>query len=198
MDREASFDEIQDARNFLAERYKWDEPSREAIEGAFDTLLQRHYKQRQQFGFSPPGLKGARGAGGGGAAAAAPSLLARVKALFDPTVTTRTIINEGAVFGAFALWVLFSSDQSFPLASTFIYSVYQFQQKRVKRDPEGPFLFNNPMFGAVFATLCTLAIGCGVMTLCAAPLATVLGQTARQVGAFVTIAVMGVLGIYLK
>ncbi len=28
----------------------------------------------------------------------------RIGALFDPTVTTRTLINEGAVFGAFALW----------------------------------------------------------------------------------------------
>jgi hypothetical protein len=28
----------------------------------------------------------------------------RVVSLFDPTVTTRTLVNEGAVFGAFALW----------------------------------------------------------------------------------------------
>lgn len=85
---------------YTPQRYKWDEPSREAIEAAFDTLLQTHYKQRQKLGFSPPGLRGR----GGPRDDAKPSLVGRVKALFDPTVTMRTIINEGAVFGAFALW----------------------------------------------------------------------------------------------
>ncbi|GBF95022.1 hypothetical protein Rsub_07523 [Raphidocelis subcapitata] len=193
IEREASFDEVQDARNYLFERYKWDEPSREAIEAAFDTLLQTHYKQRQRFGFQPPGVR-SRSAPRAGA----PSAFGRVGALFDPTVTGRTIVNEGAVFGAFAVWVLFSSDSSFPLASTFVYSVYQFQQKRLKRDPEGPFFMGNPMVGAVFATLCTLALGCGLMAVLATPLSTVLGQSARQVGAFITIVVMGVLGMWLR
>jgi hypothetical protein len=86
--------------------YKWDEPSREAIEGAFDTLLQAHYKQRRKTGFQPAGLRGAAGArgGGGGGAAGGRSLAGRLAGLFDPTVTARTVINEGAVFGAFALW----------------------------------------------------------------------------------------------
>jgi hypothetical protein len=82
------------------QRYKWDEPSRESIEWAFDTLLQSHYKQRRRFGFQPPGFRGR----GGAAPPGAPSLAARVAALFDPTVTARTIINEGAVFGALAVW----------------------------------------------------------------------------------------------
>lgn len=80
--------------------YKWDEPSREAIEGAFDTLLKTHFKDRQRLGFQPAGLKGT----GGLRAQGGPSLLDRFKSMFDPTVTARTIINEGAVFGAFALW----------------------------------------------------------------------------------------------
>jgi hypothetical protein len=54
------------------------------------------------------------------------------------------------------------------------------------------------MVGAVFATLCTLAVGCGAMALLATPLAGVMGQSARQVGAFVTIVVMGVLGMWLR
>jgi ATP-dependent HslUV protease ATP-binding subunit HslU len=194
VDRDASFDEVQDARNYLCERYKWDEPSREAIEAAFDKLLQTHYRQRKRTGFQPPGF--ARR--GGPRALGAPSAFDRVAALFDPTVTTRTIINEGAVFGAFALWVLFSSDQSFPLAGAFAYCVYQFQQKRVKRDPEGPFFLGNPLVGAVLSTLAVLAVACGVMAVLTGPLTAVIGQSARQVGAFVTIAVMGVLGMYLK
>jgi len=54
------------------------------------------------------------------------------------------------------------------------------------------------MVGAVLSTLACLAVGCGVMALLATPLAAVMGQSARQVGAFVTIVVMGALGMYLK
>jgi hypothetical protein len=61
--------------------------------------------------------------------------------------------------------VLFSTDQSFPLAGAFAYSVYQFQSKRVKRDPEGPFFGGNAIVGAIFSTLCCLAIACGVSAL---------------------------------
>jgi hypothetical protein len=58
--------------------------------------------------------------------------------------------------------VLFSTDQGFPLAAAFAYSVYQFQSKRVKRNPEGPFFGGNAMVGAIFSTLCCLAVACGV------------------------------------
>lgn len=194
VEQEASFEEVQDARNYLFERYKWDEPSREAIEAAFDTLLQTHYKDRKRHGFKPAGFRSKGGAKGLGE----PSFLGRIKGLFDPTVTMRTIINEGAVFGAFALWVLFSSDPSFPLAGTFAYCVYQFQQKRVKRDPDGPFMAGNPLLGAVVSTLCCLAVASGVTAVAAGPLAVIVGQSARQAGAFITIVVMGALGVYLR
>lgn len=58
--------------------------------------------------------------------------------------------------------VLFSSDQSFPLAGAFAYSVYQFQSKRVKRNPDGPFFGGNAIVGAIFSTLCCLAVACAV------------------------------------
>lgn len=86
------------------QRYKWDEPSREAIEAAFDTLLQKHLKQRRAGGFAPPGFRGGGGGASRGGALGAPSLLERAGELVDPTVTGRTLVNEGAVFGAFAVW----------------------------------------------------------------------------------------------
>jgi hypothetical protein len=57
--------------------------------------------KRFKFGFSPPRY-GKRGEAIG--VGRQISLVDRFMSLFDNTVTTRTIINEGAVFGAFALW----------------------------------------------------------------------------------------------
>lgn len=34
----------------------------------------------------------------------ASSLWRKIEGMFDPTVTTTNLINDGAVFGAFALW----------------------------------------------------------------------------------------------
>jgi ATP-dependent HslUV protease ATP-binding subunit HslU len=135
---------------------------------------------------------------GGSLLSRRPTFLTKLGELFDPTVTTRTIINEGAVFGAFALWVLFSADQSFPLAAAFCYSVYSFQSKRVKREPEGPFFGGNAIVGAIFATACALAVACGVMTLLTPTMSALLGQSSRQVGAFLVIATIGVINIYVK
>lgn len=192
--KDASFEEIQDARNYLWEQYKWHEPSREAIEMAFDRLLQKHMGERFKFGFRPPRT----GRRSDIIVDRRSTLWDGVVALFDPTVTARTLVNEGAVFGAFALWVLFSSDQSFPLAAAFAYSVYQFQSKRVKRNPEGPFLGGNAIVGAILSTLACLAVACAVMAVLTTPLTAVLGQSSRQVGGFITIAVLGAVGIYLK
>lgn len=40
MSRDASFEEVQEARNFLVEQYNRHEPSRESIELALDAILQ--------------------------------------------------------------------------------------------------------------------------------------------------------------
>ena len=57
---------------------------------------------------------------------------------------------------------LFSSDQSFPLAGAFGYSVYKYQQKRVKENPEGPHFGGNPMIGALITTCMNIALACAV------------------------------------
>ena len=57
---------------------------------------------------------------------------------------------------------LTSGDQSFPLTGAFAYSVYKFQSKRIKTNPEGPFLAGNPIVGAVLTTVINLGLACGV------------------------------------
>jgi hypothetical protein len=214
VDPDASFDEVQDARNYLSERYRLHAPSREAIELAFDALLQEHLQDRSRFGFRPPATgmsrrgRGVFGAGvgsGGGKAASASSsglsaLLSKFRSLWDPTVTTRTIINEGSVFAALAVWALFAGEQSFPTVAAVAYCIYQFKTKRVKRDPEGPFFVNSPTAGAVLSTACCMAVavglGTGLEPVVVSVMNGVVGQA--QAKAFVTIAALGSLGVALK
>ena len=48
--RNASFEEIQEARNYLVKEYGWDEAGREAIEGAYDSLMASRLKARRASG----------------------------------------------------------------------------------------------------------------------------------------------------
>lgn len=194
MPKEASFEEVQDARNYLVEQYKWHEPSKEAIELAFDDILQERIRARQKLGFRPP--KTGRRTDLVGETRV--SLWQQFVSIFDPTITTRTLVNEALVFGAFAVWALFSADQSFPLAAAFGYSVYKFQDKRTKRNPDGPFFGGNAIVGALLATVANLAIACAAMAVVTNPLASLMGSTARQVGAFLVVMVTGVLNVYVK
>jgi ATP-dependent HslUV protease ATP-binding subunit HslU len=201
VDPDASFEEIQDARNFLSERYRGHPPSCEAIELAFDTLLQAHLADRTKLGFQPVAT-GRRGGAlitpkrpVGGIAA----LVKKFNSLWDPTVTNRTIVNEGSVFAALAIWALFAGEQSFPTVAAVAYCVYQFKTKRVKRDPEGPFFVNSPLAGAVLSTACCLAVAVGAGTVMA-PVVQAVVQAAQeqQARTFVMIATLGTLGIALK
>ncbi|KAL6762358.1 hypothetical protein V8C86DRAFT_2520626 [Haematococcus lacustris] len=193
--KDAGFEEVQQARNFLYEDYRWHEPSREAIELAFESILKEKYRVRQKLGFQPPrsGKRGeAVGAGQG------VPLTRRLAGLFDATVTLNSFINEAVVYLALGLWALFSSDQSFPLAGAFAYSVYKYQSRRLAASPDGPFFGGNAIVGALLTTTFNIGIACGLMTLATGPLQSVLETSMRQVGAFLVILVAGTLNIYVK
>ncbi|KAG2482966.1 hypothetical protein HYH03_018143 [Edaphochlamys debaryana] len=135
---------------------------------------------------------------GGVFAAAKASWDKKLYDLIDPTITPRTLLNEGSVFAVMAVWAMFSTDQSFPLAAAFAYSVYKFQSKRVKRDPEGPFFGGNPIVGAIASTVIVLGLACGVMALVSTPLAPLVGASIRQVGTFLVVMTLGLANVYLK
>lgn len=194
--KDADFEEVIHARNFLFEEYRWHEPSRESIELAFDSIIKEKFKHRQSNGFQGPG--GVRGRRLGDTGGGASSLSRRISDLFDPTITLRTLANEGLVYLGLALWVLSSTDPSFPMAGAFAYSVYKFQVKRLRTNPEGPFLGGNPMIGALLTTLANLAVACGVMALLTVPITAVYQGSVRALSACLTILIMGALGVYLK
>lgn len=150
---------------------------------------------RHKFGFKPPRTGRKKDAIG---EPDKPTFGQRFAALFDPTITPTTLVNEGALFGALAMWALFSGDQSFPLAAAVGYSVYSFQSKRIKRNPEGPFFGGSAMLGAIVSTLIALAIGCGLMAATTVLLGPVLGTSTRQVGGAIVALTIGIINVYLK
>ncbi|GAX84567.1 hypothetical protein CEUSTIGMA_g11988.t1 [Chlamydomonas eustigma] len=191
--KDASMDEVLVAKNFLIEEYRWHEPSKESIELAFDNIIQERLKDRNKLGF---------GAGRDGyrpdPSSSKTSLNRRISNLFDPTITVRTLINEGVVFVGLALWALTSRDQSFPLTGAFAYSVFKLQSKRVRNNPEGPFLAGNPVVGAVLTTVINLALGCALMAALTTPLAPYIEGSIRHIGGFAVVMIMGILCVYLK
>ncbi|GFR44884.1 hypothetical protein Agub_g6228 [Astrephomene gubernaculifera] len=194
LSHDAGFEEIQDARNYLYELYRWHEPSREAIELAFDHLIKEKLSARHKYGFQP--IRTGRRGGVLGRAKA--SWEKKLYDLIDPTITPTNLINEGSVFLGLALWAMFATDQSFPLAASFAYSVYKYQQKRVKADPEGPFFGGNPIVGAILTTVLVLGAACGLMAALTTPLAPLLGPQLRQAGAFMVVMLVGLATVYLK
>jgi hypothetical protein len=157
--REASFEEIQDARNYLYEQYKQHEPSRESIELAFDSILQSSIKFRHKYGFRPPKTGRRTDAAGDPEKV---SIMQRIKEAFEPNVSSATLVNDGSIFGALALWAAWqagSSDPTLPLGAAICFCAWKLYDKRNKRNPEGPFWGNSPIWGALLSTVFSLIAG---------------------------------------
>lgn len=195
VDVDANFEEVVVARNFLLEEYRWHEPSREAIELAFEAIMQERLEARNKLGYRPP-RTGKRGEAAG--YRPAPTFMRRVEDLFDPTITFRTLINEGVIFIGIAMWALTAGDMSFPMGAAVTYSIYKFLSKRTKVNPDGPFFMNNPIVGAVFATAVSLAISFGVTTVATVPLMKYIEGSSQQVSCFLITLMLGSFSVYLK
>lgn len=157
--REASFEEVQEARNFLVEQYRDHEPSRESIELALDSILQERMKVRHRDGFRPP-QRGKRSDVTGDAPKQ--SLWQRVRSYFEPSVPSTTLVNDGSVFlalGIWAAWTAAASDPTLPLGACLAFAAWKIYDKRSKRSPDGPFWGGNAMWGALAATVASLVIG---------------------------------------
>ena len=156
--QEASFEEVQDARNYLYEQYKRHEPSRESIELAFDEILQSKMKFRHKYGFQPPNTGKKSDATG----TPKVSFWERVRDMFEPNVSSVTMVNDGSIFLALALWAAWqatSSDPTLPLGAAVAFCVWKLYDKRNKRNPDGPYFGGSPIWGALFTTIGSLISG---------------------------------------
>lgn len=113
---DSTFEEIQDARNYYYEvrstpetpisrtlqTYRHHDPSREAIELAFDAVLEEHIQKRKKFGFQPAKL----GQKNKGVEADPPrrSIFERIGSAFEPAVPLTTIVNDGVIYLLLGLW----------------------------------------------------------------------------------------------
>lgn len=156
---EASFEEVQDARNFLYDQYRQHEPSKESIELAFDDILQEKMKVRHRFGFRPP-QRGKRGEVQGDAPRL--SLWQQIRGKFESSVPGTTLVNDGSIFvalGIWAAWQAASSDPTLPIGAAICFCAWKLYDKRSKRDPDGPHIGGSPIWGALGSTLLALIVG---------------------------------------
>lgn len=194
---EADFEEVQDARNFLVEQYRQHEPSREAIELAFEKVLSEHMKRRQKGGFRPP-QRGKRGEVRGDAPKL--SLWQQIREKFEPSVPSTTLVNDGTVFVALGLWAAWqsaSSDPTLPLGAAICYCGYKLYEKRQRRmgtaDPE-----KTPLWGALGSTVLALLLGGVLSYLLVSALPLPPRITSEGLGSFLITMSLGFAAIFLK
>lgn len=66
------------------------------------------------------------------------SLWQRLAGLFEPSVHSTTLVNDGSVFvllGIWAAWQATTTDPTLPLGACLAYAVWKIYDKRVKRSP---------------------------------------------------------------
>ncbi|CAK0785544.1 hypothetical protein CVIRNUC_008754 [Coccomyxa viridis] len=196
--RDSSFEEVQDARNYLFDTYKAHERSRESIEMAFDTILQEKMKVRHKQGFKPP-KRGRKTDLEGDAPRV--GILAQIKDRLEPSVPSTTIVNDGSIFlmmGSWAAWQTSSADPSLPVGAAICFSIYKLFDKRKKRAPEGDVSGRSHIWGAVAVTVFGLMLGSLVSWALVKALPLPQGIRGDQAGLFIINIVLGLVCIFFK
>lgn len=196
--REASFEEVQDARNFLYDQYRGHEPSRESIELALDAILKEKMKARHRFGFRPP-QRGKRSDAQGDAPRISP--WQKIRSIFEPSVPATTLVNDGSIFVALGLWAAWqaaSSDPTLPIGAALCFCAWKLYDKRNKRNPDGPYLGGSPIWGALGTTILSLLLGAVLSYALVQVLPIPPRITGEAVGLFLITIALGVGCIFVK
>ncbi|KAL6770751.1 CGL73 [Auxenochlorella protothecoides x Auxenochlorella symbiontica] len=197
VDRQASYEEVQEARNYLFEIHKHHAPSRESIELALDSILTERMKWRHKHGFQPP----QRGRKTDALGEERVSLWQRVRSAVEPSVPVSTLVNDGTVFLVLAVWAGWQSlaaEPTLPLCGALAYAVWKLYDKRTRRDPDGPFFGGNAIWGALAAGMAGLVLG-GFAVFGAVrfmPIPASVGTGAPF--AFLLVLLLGVIALYIR
>ena len=153
---------------------------------------------RHKLGFRPPRSGRKTDVAGD---ALKPSLGARLAGVFDPAVSVTTVVNDGAIFLALAVWAAWqanSTDPTLPLVGAICYCAWRLFDKRRARSPDGPFFGGSPIWGALGATLLALVAGFALSVCFARALPLPATVRPASVGLFVINMALGAACIFLR
>lgn len=124
--------------------------------------------------------------------------------LWEPHVPLSTIVNEGVVYLALAVWAGWQSsiaEPTLPLGGALAYAVWKVYDKRTKRNPEGPFWGGSALWGALLTCVAGVALGgslAWLLSQAATPIALPAGTPPSVPFAFLLVLFVGVAALYVR
>lgn len=154
--RDASFDEIRDAKSFLVAQYRGHRRSVEAIEVAYDKIIDQKLKSRNRFGMKSTKQERRN------AQQEAQNIVERVKMSLEVVVEREIVIKRAALFLALAAWSVVQqgiNGPAFQVAVGYIGAAYLINDKRQKRLGGEEAKSTNTALGSAGMALIGLVIG---------------------------------------
>lgn len=154
--RDASFDEIRDAKDFLVAQHRGHEPSVEAIEVAYDKIIEQKLKNRNKFGMKSTKKEKKN------AQFEAKNLVEKIKMSLEVVVAKEVIAKRAAIFLALAAWSVVQqgvNGPAFQVAVGFIGAAYLINDKRQKRLGGEEAKSTNTALGSAGMALLGLVVG---------------------------------------
>jgi len=148
--KEATYEEVQDARNYLVDHYESHTAGVEAIEQAFDKIIQQKLKQRKKTKGLKVSLKKKKEGED-----YTPPFIDRVKNAFERP-DNNTIMRRAVLYAMISAWAVVQSSTSgpaFQMAVAFGLCVYFLNEKRAKMADKPP------VWKSMWHTLIALIIG---------------------------------------
>ena len=134
--------------------YSWHERSREHIEWAYEKVVNHSLKMRKKAGFRPSRLKRGERVN----FEIEPTWWQRFLDIRDKSQTKATFARQFTGILVAAIWLYAAAPvYQAPLMILTLYCIWRWQHKRRLRSPEGPFMFDSAVLGAVFTTALAMA-----------------------------------------
>jgi len=153
--KEASYEEIQDARNYLVETYSVHQKSVESIEQAFDKIISQKLRVRKKSGIKLRDDKKDDKEPASG-------IQAKIQGMMDPNPNPDTMKKVAAIYVGLTAWSLVMSaatGPAFQLCLGFFACVFFFNEKRQKLAKAGESKFWGAMGSGILSLFAGWFIG---------------------------------------
>lgn len=162
-------------------------------------MLEECIQKRKKYGFQPVKL-----AKRGGPVAEPPrqSIFQKVRNVFETSVPLTTIVNDGVIFLLMSFWAAgtqyATSDPTGPFVVALGFSVWRLFDKRQKRNPDGPYLGDSPIWGALITTIVAFILASVVSDLVIPLFPWKQGFPFDALGSGIVILTIGLTAIFVK